>query len=457
MKAITHWRPYLIWTKEPFKIFTDHANLLHWKSPWKLNQRTARWHGELQDYNFTLHHVAGKNHTAADTLSRPLGSDTGKNNNQQMVMLPEPLFIRVADEDSPGSIEHFITIVQNNNPSLMKEWENTFPIERIDSPDTPFWRDISTHRLVIPLDQGLKCEIMHTWHDSPLIGHPRRDETIRRVNKEYFWPGAKSWITEYVKGCATCQQNKNLTHRIKTPLFCIPSVIDAKPFSHIAMDLITGLPKSDGHDAILTIVDHRCSQGAIFLPCSTTITGAGIAKLYLENVFRWFRLPQKIISDRDPRFTSHFGKSITKALGITQNLSTAFHPQTDGLSKWKNQWIEQYLHLICTNQDEWAKWLPMATAVHNNTRNSTTGFAPNVLLLGWEPPLAPDQTLTTSNQKAEYYVAKFQKNRLMAILALNKAASAHAPNSSKYAQGQRVWLEGKNLPISHGTIKLSPK
>jgi hypothetical protein len=160
------------------------------------------------------------------------------------------------------------------------------------------------------------------------------------------------------------------------------SAIDAKPFSHIAMDLIMGLPKSDGHDAILTIADHGCSRGAIFLPCSTTITGTGIAKLYLENVFQWFGLPKRIISDRDPRFTSHFRKGITKVLGITQNLSTAFHPQTDGLSERKNQWIEQYLLLICTNQDEWAKWLPMATAVHNNTRNSTTGFAPNTLLLG---------------------------------------------------------------------------
>jgi hypothetical protein len=99
------------------------------------------------------------------------------------------------------------------------------------------------------------------------------------------------------------------------------------------MDLITGLPKSDGYDAILTIVDHGCSRGAIFLPCSTTITSAGIAKLYLENVFQWFGLPRKIISDRDPRFTSHFGKTITQALGITQNLSMAFHPQTDGLSE----------------------------------------------------------------------------------------------------------------------------
>jgi L-rhamnose mutarotase len=139
MKAITHWRPYLIWTKEPFKIFTDHANLLHWKSPWKLNRRTARWHGELQDYNFMLHHVPGKNHTAADALSRPSGTDTGKNDNQQMVMLPEPLFIHIADEDSPGSVEHFITIVQNNNRTLMEEWESTFPIERVDSPGTPFW------------------------------------------------------------------------------------------------------------------------------------------------------------------------------------------------------------------------------------------------------------------------------------------------------------------------------
>jgi hypothetical protein len=96
----------------------------------------------------------------------------------------------------------------------------------------------------------------------------------------------------------------------------------------------------------------------------------------------------------------------------------------------------------------------MATAVHNNARNATTGFSLNTLLLGWEPPLSPDQTTPTSNQKAEDYVTKFQKNRLMAILALNKAASAHAPLSSKYSQGQCVWLEGKNpyIPRNGQTI-----
>jgi Integrase zinc binding domain len=246
---------------------------------------------------------------------------------------------------------------------------------------------------------------MNIWHKGSVNSHPGRDKTIQRINKEYFWPGARTWITEYIKGCAMCQQNKNPTHHIKPPTFRIPSIISAKPFSHIAMDLITSLPKSEGNNAILTIVDHGCSRVAIFLPCSTTITGAGITQLYLEHVFRWFGLPQKIISNRDPRFTSHFARELTKGLGIDQNLSTAFHPQTDGLSERTNQWVEQYLRLITINQAKWSKWLPMVTAVHNNSRNSTTGFTPNELLIGWEPPLLVQQQSESKNLTAEEYLS----------------------------------------------------
>jgi RNase H-like domain found in reverse transcriptase/Reverse transcriptase (RNA-dependent DNA polymerase) len=142
MKAITHWRPYLIWTKEPFTILTDHANLLHWKSPRKLNHRTVRWHGELQDYNFKLQHVPGKLHSAADALFCPTGAEEGKDDNQQMTMIPEAAFIRLAGPDSDGSIEHTISIIQNHNRSLMEEWKDVYPIKRIDNPDESFWRDI---------------------------------------------------------------------------------------------------------------------------------------------------------------------------------------------------------------------------------------------------------------------------------------------------------------------------
>jgi len=71
IKAIDHWRPYLIWTKEPFVIETDHKNLTYWKSPQKLTGRTTRWHKKLQDYNFHIIHVQGKNNTLANALSCP--------------------------------------------------------------------------------------------------------------------------------------------------------------------------------------------------------------------------------------------------------------------------------------------------------------------------------------------------------------------------------------------------
>jgi hypothetical protein len=66
----------------------------------------------------------------------------GKDDNQQMIMLPKPIFACIANADSDGLLEHFITIIQNNNHRLMKEWESTFPIECVDNPDKPFWRDI---------------------------------------------------------------------------------------------------------------------------------------------------------------------------------------------------------------------------------------------------------------------------------------------------------------------------
>ena len=73
LKALEHWRCYLAWGKHQFVVLTDHANLTYWKHPRKLNDRTARWHAKLQDYDFTIKHVQGKTNSAADALSRPDG------------------------------------------------------------------------------------------------------------------------------------------------------------------------------------------------------------------------------------------------------------------------------------------------------------------------------------------------------------------------------------------------
>ena len=207
---------------------------------------------------------------------------------------------------------------------------------------------------------------------------------------------------DYVKGCSNCQQNKIVTHQKKTPLYRITTKENMLPFQQITMDLIMGLLMQHGYNTILTIVDHECSRATIFLPCTDTITGPGIAQLYLDHVYRWFGLPSRMISDRDPRFTSHFRKALTTKLGISCNLSTAFHPQTDGLSERKNQWVEQYLRLVTLMDPKgWIHWLALATAVHNNRTNVTTGLSPNQILLGYNPVLNQEKSLGTTNTLIE--------------------------------------------------------
>ena len=88
IKALAHWRPYLGWTKFPFTIMTDHANLQYWKSPKNLNWRTARWHAVLQKYDYEILYVPGKTNTPPDALSCLLGADRGETNNKDVIVLP---------------------------------------------------------------------------------------------------------------------------------------------------------------------------------------------------------------------------------------------------------------------------------------------------------------------------------------------------------------------------------
>ena len=153
----------------------------------------------------------------------------------------------------------------------------------------------------------------------------------------------QDFVEQYIKGCAKCQESKtNLPWR-KAPLqrFDVPT--GEGPFQYISMDLITDLPRSDGFDSILMIIDQGCSKAAKFIPCNKTINSLGVAQKYLRHLVPWFGVPKCIISDCDPWFASNFSKAICKALGVQQNLSTAFHPRTDRQMERMNAWIEQYL------------------------------------------------------------------------------------------------------------------
>ena len=208
-------------------------------------------------------------------------------------MLDPTIFIRLLQPGDPGTTESIIVEAQNRLTSVMDNWDPKMPLQKTMLEDgTHLWTHAQSNKLVVPPDQELYRQILQKWHDIPTAGHLGRDETTRRILEFYHWPNAATWITKYIQGCAICQQNKNITHRPKVPLYQITTTQDAKPFEQVAMDLITDLPSSQGYDAVLTLVDHGCSHAALFLPCHKTITGEKIANLYFKHLFPWFGIPK---------------------------------------------------------------------------------------------------------------------------------------------------------------------
>ena len=105
-----------------------------------------------------------------------------------------------------------------------------------------------------------------------------------------------------------------------------------------------------------------------FLPIRMNYSFDQLAQLYVDEIVRLHGVPTSIVSDRDPRFTSHFGGGVQKALGTRLNFSTAFHPQIDGQSKRTIQTLEDMLRsCVLDFKGSWASHLPLVEFAYNNS------------------------------------------------------------------------------------------
>ena len=313
---------------------------------------------------------------------------------------------------------------------------------------------------VITSEEQDKRKIIQAYHDVPAYGHPGINRTRDLGAKYYWWPQLARDIQEYVKGCAQCQQNKVNTHPQKAPLNPITPAVGALPFQTISMDFIVKLPELAGYDSILTIMDHDCTKMLITIPCRETITAEGVAKLFLRQIFPRFGLPSKIISDRDPRFVSKFMKELCRLMGITQNVSTAYHPRTDGQSERSNQWLEQYLQFwVDHQQTNWHHYLPLAKFAHNSWKNKATGCSPFEILMGYSPRAeifdVTSSIPTVALRLRDWKRAREEAQKLM--IKAQKKWTKGKELTQKYKTGDQVWLEGRNLRIDRPSVKLAPK
>jgi len=400
----------------------------------------------------------------ADGLLRREDHDDGSNpDNDNVTVWPDSYFckehtkIRVMDWDSlEDNLDQKVKRAQYAQQETLKRWSIAHGLMLHDG---THWHH--GNALVVMEDNDLRRGVTSLFHDQLMAGHPGISKTLQLISLYYWWPNMKTFVTAYIRGCATCQMTKVNTHPLHPPLSPITPAENARPFETIAIDFITKLPLSGDHNTILTITDTDCSKASIFLPCKETIDSEGVAQLYLTHILPHYGLPKKIISDRDPRFTSRFGKDLCQLLDIRQNISMAYHPQTDGASECTNQTLKQYLRLFCrTQQNNWHTWLPLAQYTKNSWPNATTKKALFDLIMGYMPQVhQPSRTsdIPTLNQR----LRSIKEARETAQEAQCKAQESwikEKPNYKPYIIGDKVWLEGTNLKLpANLTSKLSPR
>lgn len=233
----------------------------------------------------------------------------------------------------------------------------------------------------IPRLDNLRERILDEAHKSKYTLHPGGTKMYHDLKGMFWWPGMKRDVTRYVSRCLTCQKVK--AEHQKPSGFLQPLDIPQWKWESVSMDFIVGLPRAAaGYDAIWVIVD-RLTKSAHFLAIRTQYPPEKLAKLYIKEIVRLHGVPESIVSDRDPRFTSRFWRALQERLGSSLRLSTAYHPQTDGQTERTIQTLEDMLRACVLDfKGNWDEHLPLVEFAYNNSYHSSIRMAPYEALYG---------------------------------------------------------------------------
>jgi hypothetical protein len=349
IRALEAWRQYIQGATHPVEIWTDHKNLEYFMTSQKLTRRQARWSLLLAEYEFTLTHRPGVQNDKADRLSRR--SDHGRgveNDNSDCVLLKLEYFRVNAMKRGQILVQGEKTLLKEirecteREPEVMQALKNLTkaPIQLrrgLEEWNTEDGLVMFRGLVYIPNNKEIWRKILELFHDSPAAGHPGRAKTLELVSRNYWWPQIAKYVNDFVDGCEKCKSTKVFPVKAHGPLK--PNKIPEGPWQTITCDLIVDLPLSEGFDSIFVVVDRYTKQTHL-IPTTKDVDAEGIAKIFLNHVWKHHRTPKKVISDRGTQFTSKFMGQVSKRLGIKWSMSTAYHPRTDGQTERINQEVE---------------------------------------------------------------------------------------------------------------------
>lgn len=208
--------------------------------------------------------------------------------------------------------------------------------------------------------------------------------TYRKIAQSFYWVGMKRMITEFVAACVICQQHKYMAASPQGLLQ--PLSIPQEVWKEVSMDFIVKLPKSQGYDAILVVVD-RLSKYGHFVALKHLYLARTVAEVFTREVIRLHGIPMSIISDRDPLFLTLFWKEIFSMQGTQLRMGTTYYSETDGQTELLNRVVEGYLRCFCFEQpSSWRMMLCWAKYWCNTSYQGDAKCSPFEIVYGWAPP-----------------------------------------------------------------------
>jgi hypothetical protein len=457
--CIEKWRVYV--EGRDVHIYTDHKPNTFFDTTNMQSRRAARWLEKLQQYQLQWHYKPGPQNVVADALSRhPV---FGRPVVALAVLRSASKLRKLVDSNSfVSSIKHAYA----NDPYFASRANTADLVKRQD-----LW--YMGELLVVPNDEQVKLTVLAECHDTPYAGHVGRSKTLHNVRKNFWWHGLARDVRRFVATCDSCQRMKP-SNRAPVGLLQ-PLPVPGDTWDSISMDLVVSLPQTAaGFTAIAVFVD-RLSKMVHLAPCRDDTTAEQFADLFVQHVFKLHGLPTQIVSDRDPRFTSKFWRALMERLGVSQAMSSAFHPQTDGDTERVNRVLEDMLrHYVDPTQANWDTLLPLIEFAINDSFHESVCSTPFVLNYGKRPRLpvdlvlrgeeSPDVESKPTNDTADSLAERIQsvvseaKKCLDAAQQRQKAYADQFRRDLSFAVGSEVLLSTKHINVKmKGTPKLLPR
>ena len=264
-----------------------------------------------------------------------------------------------------------------------------------------------------------------------------------------------------MQGCHTCRQVKHWNQCELGKLQLIPT--PDGPWQWIQSDFIGELLKSDSFNAIY-VVSNQLTKMMHFIPTTTDISTPDLMKLHICHIWKLHRIPLIHGTNHRSTFTVSFTKNIYKELRIELRFSTAYHPQTQGQVENNNKWMETYLQMFCSHQqDNWVDLLLMVEFAYNNHHHPSIDTTPFFANYGYHLTLTNVPSAGQSDESDEWIrrIHKTQEECKHAIKwsqEISKRVYDRWKNKNPgFKVGDLVWLEATNLSTDEPSPKLASK